>query len=97
MPGRERQYYSKMTAKGQITLPTELRRRLGIRPGDLVEVRAEETKAGTVIGVRRRPSLIEATAGIARPRTSYQPPEWDEVENLVRDEVGRRLNEQTDK
>lgn len=84
-------FYSKVTAKGQITLPADLRQRLGVQPGDLVEVRAGQNEDGTVIEVRRRPSLIEATAGIARPKVSYATPEWHEVEEIVKEEVAHRL------
>lgn len=38
---------SKVTSKGQITIPLEVRKRLGIRKGDQVEF--DTTKAGTVI------------------------------------------------
>ena len=89
-----KQYYSKVTAKGQITLPTELRHRLGIRPGDLVEVTAEEKEGGTTIAVRRRRSLIDETAGIARPKAPYEPLEWEEVEEIIRDEVARHVYEE---
>lgn len=85
------QYYSKVTAKGQVTLPAELRQRLGIGPGDLVEVRPGQGEDGPVIEVRRRLSLIEATAGMARPKSPYRPPEWHEIEELVKDGVAQRL------
>jgi AbrB family looped-hinge helix DNA binding protein len=38
---------SKVTSKGQITIPLEVRKRLGIREGDQVEF--DTTKADTVI------------------------------------------------
>lgn len=90
MLGQQGHYYSKVTAKGQVTLPADLRQRVGIEPGDLVEVRVGVSD-DPVIEVRRRPSLIEATAGIARPKVPYQPLEWDEVEEIVKEEVAQRL------
>ncbi len=36
-----------VTVKGQVTLPKEVRDKVGIKPGDRVEVRA--TAAGTVV------------------------------------------------
>lgn len=96
MPVQEGHYYSKVTAKGQVTLPADLRQRLGIEPGDLVEVNAGEGEGGPVIEVRRRPSLIEATAGIARPKAGYRTPEWHEVEDIVKEEVARRIHRAMD-
>ena len=37
----------RITAKGQVTIPKQVRDAVGIRPGDLVEVRA--TASGAVI------------------------------------------------
>ncbi|MBI2865637.1 MAG: AbrB/MazE/SpoVT family DNA-binding domain-containing protein [Chloroflexi bacterium] len=96
MPMRGHNYYSEVTANGRITLPAELRQLLGMVPGDLVEVRASETGDSRVIEVRRCDSLIEATAGIARPKVPYTPPEWHEVERIVKEEIGRRVYEETD-
>lgn len=92
MRRQEVHHFSKVTAKGQVTLPAELRQKSGIKPGDLVELRAGEGDEGVVIEVRRRPSMIEATAGIARPKVPYRPPRWDEVEEIVKEEVGDRLH-----
>ena len=96
MPIHEESYYSKVTAKGQVTLPVEVRQLLGIEPGDLVEVRAGGSKDNPVIEVRPRHSLIEATAGLARPKVPFKPRSWHEVEELVKDEVGRRVVEEID-
>jgi len=92
MPKEEVYHHSKVTAKGQVTLPAELRQLLGIRPGDLVELRRGRDGGDRVIEVRRRPSLIEATAGIARPKVPYRAPRWDEVEEIVKEEVSERLH-----
>ena len=94
IPSDNTHYLSKVTAKGQITLPMRLRQRLGIHPGDLVEVTAEETERGGVIEVRPRRSLIDATAGIARPKVPYRWREWDDVEEIAKDEVARRFYEE---
>lgn len=32
-------YRAKMTSKGQVTIPIEIRRRMGLNPGDLLEIR----------------------------------------------------------
>jgi AbrB family looped-hinge helix DNA binding protein len=54
---------SKVTEKGQVTIPKELRERLGIRPGD--EVSFEETADGVVIRKEVSESRFERWRGIA--------------------------------
>ena len=46
---------SKVTAKGQTTIPAEVRAKLGLKPGDTVIYR--ETKTGIVI---RKASVLDA-------------------------------------
>ena len=48
-------YSSKMTTKGQVTVPAEVREALGFETGDLL---AFEVKEGYVV-VKRRPTLEE--------------------------------------
>jgi antitoxin PrlF len=50
-----RKYKSRVTSKGQITIPQEIRRRLGVHAGDEVEFIAEEQR--TVI--RRAPAKTD--------------------------------------
>ncbi|MDI3281036.1 MAG: AbrB/MazE/SpoVT family DNA-binding domain-containing protein [Bacillota bacterium] len=40
-------YKAKITSKGQVTIPVEVRRKLGLKPGDTVELR--ESPAGYVL------------------------------------------------
>jgi AbrB family looped-hinge helix DNA binding protein len=40
-------YRAKMTAKGQVTLPKDLRTKLGLKPGDYLQVK--ETKEGYIL------------------------------------------------
>ena len=48
-----RRFVGNVSTKGQVTLPAELRSKLGIKPGDRVEM--SETEQGIV--VHRRPKL----------------------------------------
>ncbi|MBS1842499.1 MAG: AbrB/MazE/SpoVT family DNA-binding domain-containing protein [Acidobacteria bacterium] len=56
---------AKVTSKGQITLPREIRRRLGVRAGDRVEFEDD----GKVVEIRpvRKESAFEKYAGIGNP------------------------------
>ncbi|MFY9683987.1 MAG: AbrB/MazE/SpoVT family DNA-binding domain-containing protein [Candidatus Sulfotelmatobacter sp.] len=57
---------SRISSKGQITVPQEIRKRLGLRPGDRVEFVAEEDR--TVIRpVRSEVNPFEKFIGIAGP------------------------------
>ncbi len=72
----------RITAKGQVTIPVRLRRRLGLLPG--TEVRFDEVEGAAVIrpGVRKRELIEERlrqVSGVAGPG-----PATDEVLRLTR-------------
>jgi antitoxin PrlF len=56
---------AKVTSKGQITIPREVRRRLGVRAGDRVVF--EERKDGMRISAVREESPFEKYRGIGTP------------------------------
>jgi antitoxin PrlF len=59
-------YFSTVSSKGQLTLPQEIRKRLGIEPGDRVEFVPEEGR--TVIRpARGEANPFEKFIGIAGP------------------------------
>ncbi len=71
-------FLTTMTTKGQVTVPAEIRRRLGLRPGEKVSFE----DAGDFIKVRRHGSVIERTAGIlARP--GQQPLSAEEMRQVA--------------
>jgi AbrB family looped-hinge helix DNA binding protein len=56
---------SKITSKGQITVPVEVRRILGVRPGD--RLRFESDSNGVHIRPVRSASVFEKYRGIGTP------------------------------
>jgi AbrB family looped-hinge helix DNA binding protein len=62
-------YVTKVTSKGQLTIPIEFRRELGIDAGDSVEVE----RVGNKLVLMRTGSVTERTAGLfAKYRKSSQ-------------------------
>lgn len=74
---------SRVTSKGQVTIPKPVRDRLGIKPGNSVEF--EMTPDGNIVlvktGGRRRSSRFEALRGCAGPGLTT-----DEIMALTRGE-----------
>ena len=56
---------AKITSKGQITIPRDVRRRLGVRPGDRLEF--EEDGKGMRVTAVREESPFAKYAGIGNP------------------------------
>ena len=56
---------AKLTSKGQITIPREVRQALGVQPGDKVVF--EEDEAGIRVMPLRRQSPFEKYRGIGNP------------------------------
>jgi antitoxin PrlF len=86
-----REVVSTITSKGQITLPVEIRRHLGLDTGDKLAFVVDED--GTV---RVKPATfpdIDSLRGIAG--CMKQPMTWNEIEEVVAEEramhVARKL------
>jgi AbrB family looped-hinge helix DNA binding protein len=56
---------AKVTSKGQVTVPREIRRRLGVRAGDRLEF--EDNGSGVQVKAVRNESVFEKYRGIGTP------------------------------
>ncbi len=61
-------YNVKVTSKGQVTIPKELREKMGIKPGDYLEVR--ESSEGYVIEKKLDKGKLEKYVGILNKESS---------------------------
>jgi AbrB family looped-hinge helix DNA binding protein len=77
-----------VTSKGQITIPIEIRRSLGLHQGDQVVFEIEEGTVDPVARVRRAPDFI-AMAGAVPPRKRL-PRSWSDERKIAIDEAVRR-------
>jgi len=77
---------AQVSERGQITIPADLRRRLGLRPGTKVEIEVQDD----AIILRPVPS-ISAVAGIFRRYAKQKPADWEtartQTERAVAEEV----------
>lgn len=64
---------STVTQKGQVTIPAQVRRKLGLRTGDRVRFVEE----GDRIVVKPVPSDVEAAFGLAKARRSASLADYD--------------------
>lgn len=78
-------YQSRMTSKGQITVPAELRAELGLKPGDRVEFVREN---GT-FRVQRAESVVTRLAGSLSSYAAGRAIEPDEIHQIVEEGVAR--------
>lgn len=62
-----REHVTVVTRKGQITVPAEIRRALGIKEGDKLAVSLPDPKTGT-ISLRLARSVADLTFGAIAPR-----------------------------
>jgi AbrB family looped-hinge helix DNA binding protein len=71
-----------LTSKGQVTIPIEVRRRLGLQPGDHVGFVLRDGEVHLV----RQESRIEAAFGLCKADVSLTTEEMDDV---IRQRAGR--------
>ena len=72
---------STLTIKGQVTIPVEVRRRLGLQPGDHIGFVVD----GNGVRLVRRESRIEAAFGICKTESSVS---LDDMEQIIRQRAG---------
>jgi len=72
---------STLTSKGQITIPAEVRRHLGLHPGDHMGFIVEDE----AIRLVRKESRIEAAFGICKAHTSVST---EDMEQVIRQRAG---------
>lgn len=73
---------SALTTKGQVTIPAEVRRRLGLHPGDRVAFVVD----GDDVRLVRKESRVEAAFGLCKPEGSLSLEQMDQV---IRERAGR--------
>jgi AbrB family looped-hinge helix DNA binding protein len=83
---------SVLTRKGQVTVPAEIRRALGLREGDKVIFSLEDANAGQ-ISVRPVRSVAELTYGIVQPRR--RPEDLKALRQQAADEVAEEVLAET--
>ena len=64
---------SRMTQKGQVTIPAAIRARLGLKPRDRVRFEI----AGDVVTIKRAESRLLAGYGAVQPRN--RPEDWEAI------------------
>jgi len=77
-----------VTSKGQITIPVEVRRSLGLQEGDRVVFEIDESDADRVAKIRRASDFI-SMAGAIPPRKRL-PRSWSEERRIAIEEAVRR-------
>lgn len=70
---------ARVTSKGQITIPKEVRERLGISEGDQVVFRVEEHRAA----LAKTPNLLDLAGAVEVP-AAKRGTSWDEVRRSTR-------------
>ena len=66
---------STLTSKGQVTIPSDVRKQLGLQPGDRVGFIVE----GDEVRLVRKESRIEAAFGICQVDRSVSVEEMDQI------------------
>jgi antitoxin PrlF len=72
---------STLTSKGQVTIPSEVRKRLGLHSGDPVGF----VVGGDTVRLVRRESRIEAAFGLIKSEASLSV---EDMERVIRDRAG---------
>ena len=75
---------ARVTSKGQVTIPKEVREALGISAGDQIVFKVEEHRAS----VARTPDLLELAGAVEVP-ASKRGVAWDDVRRTVRRDRAR--------
>lgn len=78
-------YRSRMTSKGQVTVPAALRKELGLAPGDRVEFVQENGS----VRVRKAESVVMRSAGSVQPPPGRENWSWEEIREFTEREIAK--------
>lgn len=79
------EYIRKVTAKGQVTIPAEIRRKLDIKPGDRVAFRA----TNDTVELYTSPLSLEETFGAVTPQE--RPEDFDRLRETAIEEHAQKV------
>lgn len=79
-----REHISSVSPKGQITIPAEIRRVLGVGPKDKIAFLLEDGRVEITPARSPLDALYQAVPALNPPRS------WSEIEQIVRDEQAER-------
>ena len=82
-----------LTSKGQVTIPKEIRQRLGLRQGDQLIFGFDETGRLTVEPAAL--NLLGDLPGLLHHRAGKRPATKEEMDQAVREEAGKRFVRET--
>ena len=77
---------SSVTTKGQVTIPAELREKLGIKPGDRVGF----VEKGGKVELRRQENRVAAAFGILKAKEGFSLKQFEEAIAEKRKQRARR-------
>jgi AbrB family looped-hinge helix DNA binding protein len=80
-----KEFYSSVSPKGQITLPIEVRRQLGLRPKDKVAIRIEGDD------VRIAPVIFTLETAASSVPALAEPLTWEEIEARIKEDRDERI------
>ncbi len=83
-----RQHETRVTQKGQVTIPLDIRRQFGIKPKDVVRFEVDKD------GVKLTPASSRVLASFGAVEPIARPEDWKavrrEVEELMAEDVSRK-------
>lgn len=83
--------YAKMTSKGQLTIPKDVRDKLFLKTGDQIALTVVE---GRIVGTPRNRDFSELAGLLGDPPGG--PAALEEIDRAVREAVGRHATQTTD-
>jgi antitoxin PrlF len=82
-----------LTSKGQVTIPHEIRQRLGLKQGDQLVFRFDER--GRLTMEPAAPKVLGDLPGLLRHRAGKRPATVEEMDEAVRERAGKRFQRET--
>ena len=84
-----RELETKLTQKGQVTIPAEIRHRLGLKPKDVVRFEIEGDE------VKLKPATSQLLAGYGAVKPIHKPEDWKKVRAEMEEAVAEEVANET--